>query len=151
MSERRRARAGLPGEQGSDGPPRWLFAFEFGAWVKGATPDSPDPGRATPRNAREMVAYSGARRRWAEARREWLRLNGRVMSGVYPETYTAYEQIADREPARVVTPDWAAESADFREYSTLRLAWGDSPDMGRVETVVEADFDLYASPDLEED
>lgn len=118
MSERRRARAGRPQDDG-DRPPEWLFRFRFGEWTAGATPDNPDPEKSRPGSPRELVEYCGARRRWNAARSAWLQANGRIMSAVWPETYSEYVELAAREPHRVVTPDWGAESDAIRERAYL--------------------------------
>ena len=104
-----------------------------------------------PRNAREMVDWYAAQRRWKEARREWLQANGRIMRDIWPELYQEFKRQADRAPSRVVEPDWSAESDLWREEARYRLAWGRLSDQGMGATVAEADFPVYASPDLEED
>ncbi len=136
--------------EASDGPPAWLLEFEFGSWVRGASPDSPNVEMARPRSARDMVEWCAAQRRWKAARREWLKANGRIMRDVWPEKYEDFQRQADQSPSRVVERDWRAESALFREDVKYRLAWGRTFDQGEDLTADEADFPVYRTPDLEE-
>ncbi|MER5649048.1 hypothetical protein [Streptosporangium sp. NPDC002524] len=119
MSERRRARAnGGMSEPDEDEVPAWLFRFQYGQWAVGGTPESPVQ-KPLPTSAREMVEYCRARRRWHEMREKWLKANGWIMQDVYPDRHEEYQEQAEREPARVLKPDWAAESEDFRTRGRL--------------------------------
>lgn len=106
----------------ADGPPPWLFRFKYAEWGEGFEPGSPDPDSLGRPFMGSLESYNAARERWRRARQDWCQANGRILSGVWPETHDRFAAMAERDPARVVRPDFEAEADNFRERARVVMA-----------------------------
>lgn len=91
MVSARRAARMAPAVRSDDEPPEWLWRFSAASFF--ARPaDEPS----------SLESFVAARRRWREARDEWLLDRGLVMWGMTGMTFQEYNRIEREEPHRVL-------------------------------------------------